>query len=66
MVSTTREAVQDDPKYLLEGFVVDEACCILGNVQLTFLEMLSELPAHQTGSKRQDLTRTQVMEGNAL
>ena len=30
--------------YLLESLVVDETSCILGYVELTFLDVLSELP----------------------
>ena len=30
--------------YLLQGLVVDEACCILWDLELAFLDLLAKLP----------------------
>ena len=34
-------------KYLLERFVVDKTSSVLGNVKLSFLKVLPELPNHR-------------------
>lgn len=34
---------------LLEGLVVDEAGCIFGNLELTFLDLLAKFPVRQKG-----------------
>lgn len=50
---------------LLEGFVIDEACPVFGNVELALLEVFTELPGWRNPESGRLIRRSHVSRSGA-